>query len=70
MDARGFTPKGSRCGGQYAGSRVGCKDPERKVAPLVKDATLRFDLTPRESEYLLSFYRDADSCQETGRETR
>ena len=32
-------------------------DPECRVASLVNDATLRFDLTPLESEYLLSFYR-------------
>ena len=32
-------------------------DPGRRIAPLINDATLRFDLTPLESQYLLSFYR-------------
>ena len=29
------------------------------LAALVNEATLRFDLTPKESEYLIQFYRDA-----------
>jgi len=29
------------------------------LAALVNEATLRFDLTPKESEYLIRFYRDA-----------
>lgn len=29
------------------------------VMPLVNEATLRFDLTPRQSEYLIEFFRDA-----------
>jgi len=29
------------------------------LAALVNEATLRCDLTPKESEYLIQFYRDA-----------
>ena len=29
------------------------------LAALVNEATLQFDLTPKESEYLIQFYRDA-----------
>jgi hypothetical protein len=32
---------------------------EQPLPPLVDSATLRFDLTPRESEYLYGFYRNA-----------
>lgn len=35
------------------------EDPERPLMQLVDAATLRFDLTPREAEYLIAFYRDA-----------
>ena len=34
-------------------------DSEQSLPPLVDSATLRFDLTPRESEYLYAFYRNA-----------
>lgn len=34
--------------------------PEASLGSLVSDATLRFDLTPRESEMLLAFYRGAE----------
>ena len=34
-------------------------DAEQPLPPLVDSATLRFDLTPRESEYLYAFYRGA-----------
>ena len=30
------------------------------LAALVNEATLRFDLTPKESEYLIRFYREAE----------
>jgi hypothetical protein len=32
---------------------------DRPLLPLVNEATLRFDLSPRESEYLIGFYRNA-----------
>lgn len=31
---------------------------------LVNEATLRFDLTPREGEFLIEFYRDAARSRE------
>jgi len=33
------------------------EDPERALGPLLSDASLRFNLSPAEAEYLLSFYR-------------
>ena len=35
------------------------EDAEQPLPPLIESATLRFDLTPRESEYLYAFYRGA-----------
>jgi len=35
------------------------EDPERALLSLVDEATLRFDLTPVEGEYLIGFYRRA-----------
>ena len=35
------------------------EDAEQPLPPLVESAILRFDLTPRESEYLYGFYRNA-----------
>ena len=34
------------------------QDAQQPIPPLVDSATMRFDLTPRESEYLYAFYRD------------
>ncbi len=42
------------------------EDAERALLPLVDQATLRFDLSPRESEYLIGFYRDAQRAAERG----
>jgi hypothetical protein len=39
-------------------------DAERPIGPLVEAATLRFDLNPREAEYLAAFYRKARADQE------
>jgi hypothetical protein len=36
------------------------------LAALVNEATLRFDLTPKEGEYLIRFYRDAERHGEEG----
>jgi len=33
------------------------QDAQQPIPPLVDRATMRFDLTPRESEYLYAFYR-------------
>jgi len=35
------------------------EEPQVPLGALISDATLRFDLTPRESELLLAFYRGA-----------
>ena len=35
------------------------EDPESALLALVDEATLRFDLTPIEAEYLIGFYRQA-----------
>ena len=35
------------------------KDAAQPLPLLIDSATLRFDLTPRESEYLYGFYRNA-----------
>jgi len=35
------------------------EDAAQPLPPLIDRATLRFDLTPRESEYLYGFYRNA-----------
>jgi hypothetical protein len=40
--------------------------PERPLGPLLNEATLRFDLTPKESEFLISFYREVRE-REAGR---
>ena len=44
------------------------EDAEQPLPPLVDSATLRFDLTPRESEYLYAFYRNAkaSAADDTG----
>lgn len=34
-------------------------DPSRAVMPLVNEAGMKFDLTPKESEELIQFYRSA-----------
>lgn len=33
--------------------------PERPVASILDEATLRFDLDPRQAEFLIEFYRSA-----------
>jgi hypothetical protein len=38
-------------------------DPSRAVMPLVYEAALKFDLTPKESEELSQFYRSARECE-------
>ena len=38
-------------------------DPARAVMPLVHEAALKFDLTPKESEELIQFYRSARECE-------
>ncbi len=38
------------------------EDAEQPLRPLVESATLRFDLTPREFEYLYGFYRNAKTA--------
>jgi hypothetical protein len=43
---------------RFVSERLKEEDPP-PLAALVNDATLRFDLTPKESEYLIRFYRDA-----------
>jgi hypothetical protein len=43
---------------RFVSERLQEEDPP-SLAALVNDATLRFDLTPKESEYLIQFYRDA-----------
>jgi hypothetical protein len=32
-------------------------DPERSVQPLVQEAIFKFDLSPKDGEYLLGFFR-------------
>jgi len=36
------------------------------ILQLVDEATLRFDLSPNEAEYLIRFYRDAKRDDEAG----
>ena len=36
-------------------------DPAHSWRPLVQEATFKFDLSPREAELLLDFYRQRDS---------
>jgi len=43
---------------RFVSDRLREEDPPSLTA-LVNEATLRFDLTPKESEYLIGFYRDA-----------
>jgi len=38
-------------------------DPETAVQPLVREAISRFDLTPKEGEELVDFYRKASAPQ-------
>jgi hypothetical protein len=37
-------------------------DQSRAVMPLVHEAALKFDLTPKESEELIQFYKSAREC--------
>lgn len=34
-------------------------DPDHALGPVVDAAALRFDLTPKQTEYLVDFYREA-----------
>lgn len=34
-------------------------DPDRVLAPVIDEAALRFDLNPKQTEYLTNFYREA-----------
>jgi hypothetical protein len=36
------------------------EEPGRTVVALVDQAAVRFDLTPKEAEYLLGFFRDVE----------
>ena len=44
---------------RFVSDRLQEENPAR-LAALVNEATLRFDLTPKEGEYLIRFYRDAE----------
>ena len=44
---------------RFVSDRLREADPP-PLAALVNEATLRCDLTPKESEYLIRFYRDAE----------
>jgi hypothetical protein len=35
------------------------EDPDQPVGPLVREAIFKFDLSPRDSEFLVDFYRQA-----------
>jgi len=35
------------------------EDPERPLGPVIDEAALRFDLDPRQADYLIEFYRRA-----------
>jgi hypothetical protein len=52
---------------RHIGARLQEPDPP-SIASLVNDATLRFDLSPNEAEYLIRFYRDARACGNAGME--
>lgn len=39
-------------------------DPELRLMPLIDEATLRFDLTPRQAEGLIAFYRQAGASDQ------
>ena len=34
------------------------EDPEKELAPLLRDAALRFNLSPREETFLFDFYKE------------
>ena len=36
------------------------EEPDRPVGPLVKEAIFRFDLSPRDAEFLIGFYVHRD----------
>jgi hypothetical protein len=36
------------------------EEPEKSLGALVSEASLRFDLNPKQGEFLVSFYRDAE----------
>ena len=50
---------------RFVSDRLREDDPP-PLAALVNEATLRFDLTPKESEYLIQFYREAGHRGEEG----
>ena len=39
------------------------QDPSRAIVLLVDQAAMKFDLTPKESEELIQFYRSARECE-------
>ena len=55
-----ITPTGEslRRAVRYVSDQLG-EDPDRPLLSLVDEASRRFDLTPKESEYLIRFYREA-----------
>ena len=43
---------------RYISDRL-CEDESLSLMALVDESTLRFDLSPKDSEFLIGFYRDA-----------
>lgn len=37
------------------------EDPDRALGPVIDEAALRFDLSPKQTDYLHRFYREARS---------
>lgn len=42
-------------------SSVRQEDEKRDMSRLINDATIRFDLSPKEAEFLISFYKENKS---------
>lgn len=38
-------------------------DPDRPVQPLVQEAVFKFDLSPKDAEFLISFFRQRNTPQ-------
>jgi hypothetical protein len=40
-------------------------NPDQKIGPLVQEATFKFDLSPKDSDFLLNFYQNIKQDDKT-----
>jgi hypothetical protein len=51
-------PKGEKVRQAVKWISEGLKEEKKSIESLIQDASLRFDLSPKEEEFLRTFYRD------------